>query len=97
VTEVRWTEQAADDLAGIRDFIGRDSPAHALATVERLFLAVDQLRTFPDSGRVVPEREEPGLRELIRSPYRIVYRRGAEIVEVLTVFHATRAFPDSLA
>jgi addiction module RelE/StbE family toxin len=96
VTEIRWTEQAADDLAGIRDFISRDSPAHALATVERLYLAVDQLRAFPDSGRVVPEREEPGLRELIRSPYRIVYRRHAEVIEVLTVFHATRSFPDLL-
>jgi plasmid stabilization system protein ParE len=96
VTEVRWTEQAADDLASIRDFIGRDSAAYALATVERLFLAVDQLRTFPDSGRVVPERDEPGLRELIRSPYTIVYRRRANVVEVLTVFHATRAFPETL-
>ena len=57
----RGLEQAADDLASIRDFIGRDSPSHALATVERLFLAVDQLRRFPDSGRVVPEREGKGL------------------------------------
>ena len=47
--EVRWTEQAADDLEGIRDFIRRDSPAYAHVVAERLYLAVDQLIAFPDS------------------------------------------------
>lgn len=97
MTEVRWTLQAADDLAAIHDFIHRDSPAHAQAVVERLFLAADQLRSFPDLGRVVPERDEPDLRELVRAPYRIVYRRRPEMIEILTVFHATRAFPESTA
>ena len=60
---------------------------------ERLYLSVDQLRDFPDSGRVVPERQEPDLRELVRAPYRIVYRRHSGLVEILTVFHATQPFP----
>lgn len=91
--EVRWTEQAADDLVAIKAFIGRDSEAHALGVVERLYLSVDQLRAFPESGRAVPER--PQLRELVRAPYRIVYRLEADVVVVLTVFHATRPFPGS--
>ena len=91
MTEVRWTEQAADDLVAINEFIGRDSPAHARGVVERLYFSVDQLRTFPESGRAVPER--PEYRELIRAPYRIVYRRRDDLVEILTVFHATRPFP----
>lgn len=94
MTEVRWTEQAADDLVALRNFIGRDSPAYAREVVERLYSSVDQLRDFPESGRVVPER--PDLRELVRTPYRIVYRRTSDVVEILTVFHATRSFPGSV-
>jgi plasmid stabilization system protein ParE len=94
--EVRWTEQATDDLAAIRAFIARDSVAYALSVTERLYSAVGQLREFPDSGRVVPELQRDEIRELIRAPFRIVYRRAPELVEILTVFHAAREFPASL-
>jgi toxin ParE1/3/4 len=57
---------------------------------------VGQLREFPDSGRIVPELQRDEIRELIRAPFRIVYRRGPEIVEILTVFHTAREFPGSL-
>ena len=94
--EIRWTEQAVDDLVGIRTFIARDSAAYAVAVADLLFSAVDQLRRFPDSGRVVPELQRPDIRELIRPPFRIVYRRAEGIIEVLTVFHAARELPPSL-
>ena len=56
MTEVRWTEQAVESLAAIKAFISQDSPAYGLAVADRLFRPVGQLRDFPDSGRVVPER-----------------------------------------
>jgi plasmid stabilization system protein ParE len=59
-------------------------------------MAVDQLRLFPESGRMVPERQQADLRELVRAPYRIVYRRNEEVAEILTVFHATQPFPKSV-
>ncbi len=92
--KVRWTEQAANDLAAIKEFIARDSPSHARGVAERLYFSVDQLRAFPESGRLVPE--QPRYRELVRTPYRIVYRYAGQLVEILTVFHATRPFPSSL-
>jgi plasmid stabilization system protein ParE len=73
--QVRWTEQAVQNLEDIKSFIRKDSPAYAIAVVSRLYEAVSQLEVFPDSGRVVPERGEPTIRELVRPPYRIVYRR----------------------
>lgn len=91
--ELRWTEVAASDLESIRDYIRRDSPAIAQLVATRLFDAVSMLRDFPEAGRVVPERNDPALRELIRPPYRIVYERRAEAIIVLTVFHAARMFP----
>jgi plasmid stabilization system protein ParE len=43
VIPVRWTPQAAEDLAAIRDFIARDSPRYAAMVVERIVTAVDIL------------------------------------------------------
>jgi len=95
VTEVRWTPQAADDLQAIYDFIGRDSPHYAQVVVEDLLAAIDQLERFPLMGRQVPERRREDLRELIKPPYRIVYRIG-EVIRILTIFRASRLFPSSL-
>jgi plasmid stabilization system protein ParE len=95
VIRIRWTEQAISNLEDIKSFISNDSPAYALAVVRKLYLAVDQLKTFPDSGRNVPERADPHLRELVRPPYRIVYRRSADLIEVLLVFRSSLPFPDA--
>jgi plasmid stabilization system protein ParE len=62
VIRIRWTEQAVRNLEDIKSFISNDSPAYALAVVRKLYLAVDQLEAFPDSGRNVPERADPHLR-----------------------------------
>ena len=95
MTEVRWTPQAAEDLEAIYDFIARDSPHYAQLTIEEILAAVDRLREWPLSGRKVPERRHDDLRELIKPPYRIVYRTG-EVVKILTVFRASRLFPTKL-
>jgi len=81
VTEVRWTPQAADDLQSIYDFIGRDSPHYAQVIVEDLLAAIARLERFPLMGRHVPERPREDLRELIKPPYRIVYRVG-EVIRI---------------
>jgi addiction module RelE/StbE family toxin len=95
VTLVRWTPQAADDLQAIYDFIARDSPHYAQLTVEDILAAIDRLKEFPLLGRQVPERERDDLRELIKPPYRIVYR-VSEVVKILTIFRASRLFPANL-
>jgi plasmid stabilization system protein ParE len=93
VTEIRWTEQATANLEAIKAFISQDSPAYALAVVGRLYHAVGQLAQFPDSGRIVPEHGRPELREMVRPPYRIVYRRRPDLVEILLVFRSSLPLP----
>jgi toxin ParE1/3/4 len=95
VTVVRWTPQAADDLQAIYDFIARDSRYYAQLTVEDILAAIDRLERFPLMGRHVPERPREDLRELIKPPYRIVYR-VSEVVKILTIFRASRLFPSEL-
>ena len=93
MTEVRWTERAVEDLAAIKAFIGQESPAYAQAVVGRLYQAVGQLAQFPDSGRIVPEQARSEVRELVRPPYRIVYRRRSDLVEILLVFRSSLPLP----
>jgi toxin ParE1/3/4 len=94
VTRIRWTSQAIDDLQSIRDFIGRDSPKYAALVVERIVTAVDILERFPLAGRQVPEHSRTDVRELVRPPYRIVYRVFEDRVDIATVFRSSQLIPD---
>lgn len=88
--EIRWTPQAVEDVEAIRQYVGRDSPHYADLLVQRLVKAVERIRDFPKSGRVVPEIDEEAIREVILDDYRIIYKLLDEVAEVLTVFHGTR-------
>lgn len=74
-------------------YIAQDSPRVADLVVSRLIEAVERLETFPESGRRVPERNDPEIREVISAPYRVVYRMREGNVEVITVFRAARFLP----
>lgn len=90
--ELIWSPRSVADLEEIRAFIDADSPAWAELTVRRLVAAVERLQQFPDSGRMVPERQSPDLREVLSGNFRVVYRRGATRVEIVTVFRGSRDF-----
>lgn len=91
---ILWTEQAEADLAAIHAFIGQDSSHYSSVTVRQLIAAVEQLAGFPESGRAVPEFEDPQVREIVRRAYRIVYRLvGDNQVHVLTIHHGARQLP----
>lgn len=96
MTSVIWSPQAIRDVESIRAFIAQDSPSYADLEARRIVAAVERLRTFPESGRQVPERPSAAIREIIQPPYRIVYRLRDEIVEIVTVFRASRQFPESI-
>lgn len=91
---IHWSPQALHDLESIREYIARDSTLYADLVVRRIVAGVDRLASFPESGRVVPERGDPKIREVIVKPYRIVYRRQPTEVEIVTVFRASRLLPD---
>jgi plasmid stabilization system protein ParE len=48
---LRWTLQAADDLAAIKEFIERDSATYARQVIEQLYEAAAGLVAFPNVGR----------------------------------------------
>ena len=88
-----WSAEAVADLQEIHDYIARNSPRYAAVVAARLVAAVDDVRDFPESGRVVPELGDPAVREVIHGAYRVVYELRGPVAEVLTVFRASRRFP----
>ena len=94
MTKRLWSPQSLHDLETIRDYVAADSTRYAVLVVERIIQGVERLTSFPESGRVVPERNNPQLREVIVRPYRVVYRLRPGVVEIATVFRASRMFPE---
>ena len=92
---MRWTPQARDDLEAIADFIAKDSPHYASLFVMDILAGVERLTAFPNSGRIVPEVNDPVIREIILGNYRIVYRVKRQLVEILTVYHGARLLDPS--
>lgn len=90
MTKLIWSPQALRDLEAIRDYIAADSPRYAALVVERIVVGVERLRSFPESRRVVPERNSSEIQEVIVKPYRVVYRLRPGVVEIATVFRASR-------
>ncbi|MFM9904055.1 MAG: type II toxin-antitoxin system RelE/ParE family toxin [Pyrinomonadaceae bacterium] len=97
MAEIRWTSQAAEDLDSIAAFIFQDSPHYASLFVLQILKAVERLDRFPESGRIVPETNNPNIREILLGNYRIVYRLKYSTAEILTIYHGSRLlYPDSL-
>jgi addiction module RelE/StbE family toxin len=94
VTALIWSPQSLRDLEAIRSYIAQDSPLYAELVVRRIVGSVERIIDFPQSGRVVPERDSSDIREIIHRPYRVVYRLRPGVVEVATVFRSSRLFPD---
>ena len=60
---------------------------------DRLVARSEQLGTFPESGRRVPEYARDDVREVVESPYRVIYRVGPSQLDVPAVVHERRALP----
>ena len=90
MVKVTWTNQAIDDLDSICRFIARDSVQYAKLFAGRAFEATDNLKIFPQSGRIVPEIKRQDIREIILGNYRIIYRIIPEEVEILTIHHGAK-------
>lgn len=88
MTEIIWSPRALADLEEIRAFIAIDSRDWADLTVRRIVTSIERLQQFPESGRMVPERQSPDIREVISGSFRILYRRTTT-VEIVTVFRAS--------
>jgi toxin ParE1/3/4 len=65
MAKVIWTEQAVDDLSNIADYCSHFSENYASSIVTKLFNKTNILKSMPEAGRIVPEKNNTSIRELI--------------------------------
>ncbi|MCR5889603.1 type II toxin-antitoxin system RelE/ParE family toxin [Hymenobacter sp. J193] len=88
MVQVRWTNAALEDLAGIRDYTISISRTYAEQLIERLIARTDILGSLPRIGRIVPEYQVANVRELLEGRYRIMYEIiDPDRVDILHVHH----------
>jgi plasmid stabilization system protein ParE len=88
-----WSPLAVDRVSEIAEYIARDNPTAAEDWTDTVFGKVEHLKSFPESGRIVPEINNPRIRALIYSNYRIIYRIEEKRLSVLTVRHGKQILP----
>ncbi|MGE0370982.1 MAG: type II toxin-antitoxin system RelE/ParE family toxin [Gammaproteobacteria bacterium] len=86
-----FAESAIVDLESIRDwYIEQGVPDVGERLIGDIVASIERLAEHPDMGRIVPEFDQPFLRELVRPPFRIVYRRDARHVRIVRVWRSER-------
>jgi toxin ParE1/3/4 len=86
--KIVWSPLAIERVIEEGRYIARDNPVAAEAWVRTLFVRVEKLRSFPMSGRMVPERQREDTREVIYRSHRVIYRVERSRLLVLTIRHA---------
>lgn len=88
---IAFAESALSDLEDILGwYAGQQVPEVGERLVREIFARTEQLPTFSESGRVVPEFGMKTVRELIHSPFRIVYRVDPAIIWIVRVCRSER-------
>jgi toxin ParE1/3/4 len=88
--KIIWSKHAVDSLEDICAYIARDSQRYAAHFAQRIIAATEQTSELPEIGRVVPEYNDPALREKIVGNYRIVYRLKKSVIQIVIIVHGSR-------
>jgi len=88
-----WSPLAVERTAEIAEYISRDNPTAAEKWIDTVFSKAEQLKSFPESDRIVPEINSKDFRELIYGNYRIIYRVEKTQVSILTIRHGKQILP----
>ena len=87
--KVQWTSNAKEDLLNIVDYIKQDSTSIAREIYQKVKNKANSSNSSPLRGRVVPELQKEGItmyRELISSPWRIMYKVDSDTVYIMAIF-----------
>lgn len=88
---IRFAESAVADLEALKSWYAEQGvPDVGDRFVEKIFTRIEALRDYPEMGRIVPEFDQPFLRELIHPPFRMVYRRDPKHGRIVRVWRGER-------
>ena len=89
--QIRWEEDAINDLINLRDYIQKDNPAAAEKVAQKILSTVDLLLNHPllgKAGRIHKTRELV----IAGTPYTVVYLAEFEAVTLLRIFHQRQSW-----
>jgi toxin ParE1/3/4 len=94
VEKIIWTEDGITSFEDTISYIAKDSPYYASNFAGKILISIEKLQAYPRIGRIVPEYNNPSIRELIYQNYRIVYKLNIRVVYVLLIIHGARELPE---
>ena len=94
--QIIWTRTAILDLREIVRYIAIDDSKAAERFGNLIIEKIEKTTEFPYSTRVVPEKGDENIREIILIPYRIIIEVDIEkkVFYVVRIWHAARGIPD---
>jgi plasmid stabilization system protein ParE len=93
--DVRFLQEALEDLEEIVLYIAQDSRQAALCIHDKIIEKANDLSTFPKRGRLGPDKKmaAAGYRMLGIKPYIAFYRVVARNVFIYRVLHGATNYP----
>lgn len=87
---VVWTEQARRMLDDAVSYVAQDSRPAAERLLIQALEAASSLDAYSERGRLVPELDQPNVRQLLVQRYRLLYEVTPAEVQVLAFVHGAR-------
>lgn len=84
------TPRAFDDLAATAGYVSQNNPAAAGRLVDRVFEIIDLLAEGGLDGPLTKLRSGIEVRSWPVPPFRIFYRRKADELHILRIYHQSR-------
>lgn len=94
IEKIIWTDDGIKSFEDIIQYISNDSTYYASEFAKRILSSIENLPEFPYMGRIVPEYNNPDLREIIYQNYRILYKIRGNAVYLILVIHGSRHLPE---
>jgi len=88
-----WSPLSVESASEITDYIAQDKPSAAEKWINNVFSKVEQLKSSPEIGRIVPEINNTKFREIVYGNYRIIYRIEKKQISILTIRHGKQILP----
>ena len=99
VFTVNVNKTAKNDLREIIGYTSKSNPMNALNVLKRIQDRINSLNHFPERGGYVPELLKHNIkdyRQLIESPWKIIYKIDKDIVNILLIIDSRRNTQDIL-
>jgi toxin ParE1/3/4 len=88
---LRWTQRTRADLKAIHDYIAKGAPLNSKVVVRDIWERASQLPATPRIGRIVPELQNPDIREVPVHSWRVIYQLRGDKLFIVTLVHRRRA------